>query len=648
MATYYENYYTSGTYTFEVRIDKNGGDTAPSGGSASKSSNAASVTVYKQLPETEPTWAGHNFLGYSLHNASNPVSVQAGETVSRTFTRNATLSRETSYYDTEGNLHVVREYTTSNQSGTTYVYAQWELKTYTVSYNANGGTGAPASQTKTHGTDLTLSSTIPTRTNYVFDGWATSSTGAVVYQAGDTYSTEADVTLYAIWHVAAATLTSVNNCNINTGETKKAYWTIANQAHTYKLKFSLSGAPDYIVPSSGYIAAGTTEQQFVLPTSWYDALPNSTSATATCTLYSYDGSTLVGSTSKTFKVSVGPSIKPSISAFTAVAHSQNQIAEGWGVAVQGYSYLTLSVTATPGDGENTTITQIAFTGQGINQTSDATSGNTAVFGESGTFTYTVTVTDSRGRTRSSTISVTVYEYATPTVSSLQAVRCLNDGTQSDVEGNYIKALPVFVYSPVNGNNTLSVKKIEYKQHTATTWTVGIQSAITGTWSAVFGPADIAKTYDVRCVVTDDLGNTYTLEVIVPPVVGFSLGLENDRARFGGPVEKAGLQVDWDADFKGGISGQGFADLLFGIGNTIANGTNCNTIKAEGKYTCPSSTVGGSLSNAPYSSAFGMFVVRVAESQRLVQIAMPNSSTVTIKFRYYSGGSWSAWKTLTPS
>lgn len=35
---------------------------------------------------------------------------------------------------------------------------------YTVSYNANGGTGAPAAQTKWHGTNLTLSSTKPTRT----------------------------------------------------------------------------------------------------------------------------------------------------------------------------------------------------------------------------------------------------------------------------------------------------------------------------------------------------------------------------------------------------------------------------------------------------------------------------------------------------
>lgn len=74
-------------------------------------------------------------------------------------------------------------------------------RTYTVSYNANGGTGAPSSQTKTYGVNLTLSSTVPTRAGYAFKGWATSSTGAVAYQAGGTYSANSSVTLYAIWEL---------------------------------------------------------------------------------------------------------------------------------------------------------------------------------------------------------------------------------------------------------------------------------------------------------------------------------------------------------------------------------------------------------------------------------------------------------------
>lgn len=104
----------------------------------------------------------------------------------------------------------------------------------------------------------------------------------------------------------------------------------------------------------------------------------------------------------------------------------------------------------------------------------------------------------------------------------------------------------------------------------------------------------------------------------------------------------------DINANGTITGQGFADLLFGIGNTIASSTNCDSIQTEGKYTCPTSGVGSSLTNPPYTSAFGMLVLRVAESTRLVQVAMPNSTSITMKLRYFNGTTWTAWKTLTPA
>lgn len=75
--------------------------------------------------------------------------------------------------------------------------------TYTVKYDANGGSGAPGNQTKTWGTNLTLSSVKPTRAGYNFLGWATSSTATTAtYQPGGSYTTNAGTTLYAVWQVA--------------------------------------------------------------------------------------------------------------------------------------------------------------------------------------------------------------------------------------------------------------------------------------------------------------------------------------------------------------------------------------------------------------------------------------------------------------
>ena len=73
---------------------------------------------------------------------------------------------------------------------------------HTVSYNANGGSGAPGSQTKWWGEVLTLSSTRPTRANHTFQGWATSANGSVAYQPGGRFGSDNDTTLYAVWKLA--------------------------------------------------------------------------------------------------------------------------------------------------------------------------------------------------------------------------------------------------------------------------------------------------------------------------------------------------------------------------------------------------------------------------------------------------------------
>lgn len=80
-------------------------------------------------------------------------------------------------------------------------------KGYTITYDANGGTNAPNSQIKTEGVKLELSAQKPSRSEYKFIGWATSSDGAVIYNAGDSYSIDSDIVLYAKWRKLC------ENCN---------------------------------------------------------------------------------------------------------------------------------------------------------------------------------------------------------------------------------------------------------------------------------------------------------------------------------------------------------------------------------------------------------------------------------------------------
>ena len=120
--------------------------------------------------------------------------------------------------------------------------------TYSVSYNANGGSGAPGNQTKTHGTSLTLSSTKPTKsstsatgykvtfntqggssvsaitssktTTYTFSKWNTKSDGSgTTYNAGASYTANAAVTLYAQY----TSSTSNGSIKLPSAPTKSGY-----------------------------------------------------------------------------------------------------------------------------------------------------------------------------------------------------------------------------------------------------------------------------------------------------------------------------------------------------------------------------------------------------------------------------------------
>ena len=116
-------------------------------------------------------------------------------------------------------------YTSTNGSGTNYVnssgtfinnayktigdktlYANWQANTYTITYNANGGSGAPSSQSYTYDpnndTVFYLSSTTPSRAGYTFLGWSLSSTAtSASYSAGQRWGTHNanNYTLYAVW-----------------------------------------------------------------------------------------------------------------------------------------------------------------------------------------------------------------------------------------------------------------------------------------------------------------------------------------------------------------------------------------------------------------------------------------------------------------
>ncbi len=177
-----QSFYTHGIYG--INYDANGGYGGPS---TQNWSNPCSG--YTTLTSSVPTRDGYTFLGWSTSSTATQPTYYPSSSV---------------YFD-------------HNQL---WLYAVWsKTPTYTVSYNANGGSGAPAAQTKNQDATLWLSSTKPTKSYTVtynanggsvtpsnknvsctFKNWNTAQNGnGTSYSSGASYTANSGATLYAQW-----------------------------------------------------------------------------------------------------------------------------------------------------------------------------------------------------------------------------------------------------------------------------------------------------------------------------------------------------------------------------------------------------------------------------------------------------------------
>ncbi len=94
------------------------------------------------------------------------------------------------------------EYAFSNVRGDSTIHAVFAIDQYSVTFNANGGSGSMGPQTGNYNTTASLMLNAFTRTGYTFAGWNTQAGGGgTAYADGATYTFTAGVTLYAQWTI---------------------------------------------------------------------------------------------------------------------------------------------------------------------------------------------------------------------------------------------------------------------------------------------------------------------------------------------------------------------------------------------------------------------------------------------------------------
>ena len=189
---------------------------------AGTTATQTTYTIYLVAKKTNPTPTYMYYLYYKYNDGTNStwLTEQSGEhgTAATTFTfyvNTAKLKDRRGYehigWADKANAAAAKytggeSITLTKDDPTKTIYAVWMPF---LKYDANGGTGAPASQTRTasaptvNRVTFTVPGTIPTKDGCTFKGWADSATATdAQYQPGDTVDVKHEnspKTVYAVW-----------------------------------------------------------------------------------------------------------------------------------------------------------------------------------------------------------------------------------------------------------------------------------------------------------------------------------------------------------------------------------------------------------------------------------------------------------------
>lgn len=207
-------------------------------------------------------------------------------------------------------------------------------------------------------------------------------------------------------------------------------------------------------------SSATTSASATLDMNFANGITSGTTQTATMYVETYNGNTLIGTTTSNFTMTVPSSVVPTISSVTK--SDTASLATTYGGYVQGKSNLRIQTSASGAYSSSISSCTVKLkSGSSVLRTLTGTDVTVSGISYTGTITIEVFVTDSRGRsstTNSSTISVLAY--SNPNITLFTAERLNDDSTVTLKWNASITAL--------NNNNSKNFK-IQYRQKGTTTW-----------------------------------------------------------------------------------------------------------------------------------------------------------------------------------
>ena len=446
------------------------------------------------------------------NGASSRYDYKIEWSATQNVTANTSTITATAYVRSNNSAYSTSTNWTSIINGTTvktfsaYVQASsgwinFGSKTWTVNHNADG--------------------TCTTSINGSFSG---TYNGSYVLRSG---SVSGNITLNTIPRASSFTL-------------NRSSATIGSDAITVNISRASSSFTHTVIYKFGSIVADqatkTTATSVTFTPNINDCsqIPKATSGTATIVVDTYNGTTKIGTASKTITLKVPSSVTPSC----GISITGNSLLGSQYVA--GKSTATVKVTNAAGS-YGSTITNYSITGGGISSTS--TSATSPVLA-SGTQTFTAKVTDSRGRTYTKTSSITVNPYTTPTVAA--SIYRANSGGQATDDGTYVRANISANVDNIGGANVNDKQyKIEWKLTSSTSWTVFLDwtnlDKYSASWVHDLGPHwDNTVSYDVKISVKDSYNTSSVTGTI--GTVSCLFDIEKGGIGIGKIHEKGALDV----------------------------------------------------------------------------------------------------------
>ena len=308
------------------------------------------------------------------------------------------------------------------------------------------------------------------------------------------------------------------------------------------------------------------------------------------TLTTYSGDTALGSVTETVTMTIPASVKPAVGSVSVAVVNDNATVRSWGVAVKGFSRLTVTTQFVGAQGSTAEEYWVEANGQHLAEpvaTTDVLRTTDRA--------VKVWVKDSRNRW-SDPVTVTgpvICDYAGPAITAAAAFRCDESGSPSE-EGAYLSCRCGGSVSPCGGHNGMTLR-VRYRP-VGGGWS-GYTALAADTVHVIGAGLSAQRTYEAELSVTDSLGLSRTLLVTIPTAaVTLNLRPGGDGAAFGKYAERGGAVDFGPWSPVGAVLGLGEAR------GRIQPGDDLNGYVTPGVYGIFQNADAGRIANCPAANA----------------------------------------------